>query len=67
MTTLPYVNSVPHIGHSFEFILADAIQKWFKIGNPNVHFNVGLDGNKKYNDINVLLKRDKKEILFNKL
>ena len=37
------MNSVPHIGHSFEFILGDAITKWLKIHNSNVHFNVGLD------------------------
>lgn len=42
-TTLPYVNSVPHIGHAFEFILGDAIAKWLKIQNPSTHFNVGLD------------------------
>jgi methionyl-tRNA synthetase len=43
-TTLPYVNSVPHIGHAFEFILGDAISKWLKLRNETkVHFNVGLD------------------------
>jgi methionyl-tRNA synthetase len=42
-TTLPYVNSAPHIGHSFEFILADAITRWLKSSGNSVHFNVGLD------------------------
>ena len=42
-TTLPYVNSVPHIGHAFEFILGDALSKWFKSSGINVHFNIGLD------------------------
>lgn len=42
-TTLPYVNSVPHIGHAFEFILGDAISKWLKLRRTDVHFNVGLD------------------------
>ena len=37
------MNSVPHIGHAFEFILGDAISKWIKINNSDVHFNVGLD------------------------
>jgi methionyl-tRNA synthetase len=37
------VNSVPHIGHAFEFILGDAISKWFKSIGDDVHFNVGLD------------------------
>lgn len=41
-TTLPYVNSNPHIGHAFEFILADAISRYLKINN-DVHFNIGLD------------------------
>lgn len=41
-TTLPYVNSVPHIGHAFEFILADALSKHLKQSN-DVHFNIGLD------------------------
>ena len=41
-TTLPYVNSIPHIGHAFEFILADTISKYLKIDN-DVHFNIGLD------------------------
>ena len=36
------MNSVPHIGHAFEFILADAISKFLKT-KTDVHFNVGLD------------------------
>lgn len=40
---MPYVNSVPHIGHAFEFIFGDALSKWFKNIGDNVHFNVGLD------------------------
>jgi methionyl-tRNA synthetase len=44
-TTLPYSNSEPHIGHAFEFIIADVIARYYrnKIGNDNVFFNVGLD------------------------
>ena len=41
-TTLPYVNSNPHIGHAFEFILADAISRYLK-DKSKVHFNIGLD------------------------
>lgn len=41
-TTLPYVNSAPHIGHAFEFILGDAIARWFSL-HGNVQFNIGLD------------------------
>jgi len=44
-TTLPYANSVPHIGHAFEFIIGDAIARYYrgKLGDANVHFNIGLD------------------------
>lgn len=44
-TTLPYANSVPHIGHAFEFIIGDALARYFrgKLGDTNVHFNLGLD------------------------
>jgi methionyl-tRNA synthetase len=44
-TTLPYANSIPHIGHAFEFIFGDALARYFrgKLGDENVHFNVGLD------------------------
>ncbi len=44
-TTLPYANSIPHIGHAFEFIIGDAITRYFrgKLGDTNVHFNIGLD------------------------
>jgi methionyl-tRNA synthetase len=44
-TTLPYVNSKPHIGHAFEFMLGDVLSRIFKqlLGKDNVFFNVGLD------------------------
>lgn len=44
-TTLPYANSKPHIGHSFEFIIGDALSRYYKnkLGNENVFFNIGLD------------------------
>lgn len=44
-TTLPYANSVPHIGHTLEFIQADALARYFKykLGHSNVKFNIGLD------------------------
>lgn len=41
-TTLPYLNSVPHIGHCFEFVLADVIAEYHRLGG-NVVFNVGVD------------------------
>ncbi len=44
-TTLPYVNSKPHIGHTFEFVLADIIARFYKqkYGSENVFFNTGVD------------------------
>jgi len=43
-TTLPYVNSIPHIGHSLEFIQADTLKRYHKsILNSDVILNVGLD------------------------
>ncbi len=42
-TTLPYVNSEPHVGHLFEFVLADAIARYFRNVGKNVFFNTGLD------------------------
>jgi methionyl-tRNA synthetase len=49
-STLPYINSVPHIGHALEFILSDAISRYLSIDN-DVIFNTGLDehGSKVYN------------------
>jgi methionyl-tRNA synthetase len=47
-STLPYANSYrPHIGHLFEFILADSITRFNKSfhSNENVFFNTGLDQN----------------------
>jgi methionyl-tRNA synthetase len=42
-TTLPYANSNPHIGHAFEFIIADALARYFKYRGEDVFFNIGLD------------------------
>lgn len=45
-TTLPYANSVPHIGHALEFIQADALVHYFKgVAKENVFFNIGIDEN----------------------
>lgn len=42
-TTLPYVNSDPHIGHAFEFIEADAIARYWRLMGHDVFFNTGTD------------------------
>ncbi len=44
-STLPYINSVPHVGHCFEFVLSDVIAEFYrlKLGAENVFLNVGVD------------------------
>ncbi|MES2214127.1 MAG: methionine--tRNA ligase [Patescibacteria group bacterium] len=42
-TTLPYVNSEPHIGFAMEIIRADAIARWKKQKGFDVFFNTGTD------------------------
>lgn len=45
-TTLPYANSVPHIGHALEFIQADALVHYFRdVKGEKVFFNIGVDEN----------------------
>ena len=42
-TTLPYVNAAPHIGHAFEFTLADARARFESLSGKEVFFNTGSD------------------------
>jgi methionyl-tRNA synthetase len=42
-TTLPYVNAPLHLGHSLEFIFADAIARYKRQKGYNVVFNTGTD------------------------
>ncbi len=42
-TTLPYVNSDPHIGFAMEIIRADIIARWKKLTGFDVFFNTGTD------------------------
>lgn len=42
-TTLPYVNSKPHIGFALEIVQADAIARYHKLLGNNVFFNFGTD------------------------
>jgi len=42
-TTLPYVNSEPHLGHALEFIRADIIARYKKLLGFEVFFNTGTD------------------------
>lgn len=42
-TTLPYVNSEPHIGFALEIIRADVIARWQRLKGNEVFFNTGVD------------------------
>jgi methionyl-tRNA synthetase len=42
-TTLPYVNSEPHIGFALEIVQADAIARWQSFLGKEVLFNTGTD------------------------
>lgn len=44
-TTLPYINSVPHIGHCFEFVLADTISDFYRKQGFETFLNIGVDEN----------------------
>jgi len=50
-TTLPYVNSDPHIGFALEIIQADVLARYQKLSGKRVIFNYGTDehGVKVYN------------------
>ncbi len=42
-TTLPYVNSDPHIGFAYEIIQADALARFWRLTGHEVFFNTGTD------------------------
>lgn len=42
-TTLPYVNSDPHIGFGSEIIVADALARYWRLAGYDVFFNTGVD------------------------
>lgn len=42
-TTLPYVNSEPHIGFAMEFVRADVVARYKKSLDYDVFFNTGTD------------------------
>jgi methionyl-tRNA synthetase len=42
-TTLPYVNSDPHIGFAYEILRADALARYWRLLGDEVFFNTGTD------------------------
>lgn len=42
-TTLPYVNSDPHIGFAYEILQADTLARYWRLMGQEVFFNTGTD------------------------
>lgn len=42
-TTLPYVNSDPHIGFGYEVLQADTLARYWRLAGHEVFFNTGTD------------------------
>ncbi len=42
-TTLPYVNSAPHVGFALEIVRADCLARYHKLIGDDVFFNTGTD------------------------
>ncbi len=40
---IDYPNGKPHLGHAYEFVIADAIARWHALSGEDVHFLCGLD------------------------
>ena len=41
-TAIPYVNGKPHIGHVMDYLIADCLARYFRMGH-DVRFSAGLD------------------------
>jgi methionyl-tRNA synthetase len=44
-TSIPYVNSKPHVGHALELIQADVLARHYRLAGYEVHFQTGTDEN----------------------
>ena len=42
-TAIPYANGAPHIGHAYERIATDAIQRFMRLDGRETLFVTGLD------------------------
>ena len=42
-TSLPYINSRPHIGHALEMVQADVVARWQRLRSREVFFLTGTD------------------------
>lgn len=48
-TAIPYVNALPHVGHSLEFVQTDALARYFRLVGNDVFFLSGTDENAQKN------------------
>ena len=61
-TTIPYVNGLPHLGHSYEFVATDALARYRRLCGQDVWFLTGLDENSQKSEISAReLGKDTKE------
>lgn len=44
-TSIPYVNSTPHVGHAQEFVLADSLARFYRLKDASVFLQSGSDDN----------------------
>jgi methionyl-tRNA synthetase len=44
-TAIPYVNALPHLGHSYEMVVTDVIARYKRLAGYDVRFLTGLDEN----------------------
>jgi len=44
-TAIPYVNAAPHIGHALEYVIADAVHRYYELDGYDVHLISGADEN----------------------
>jgi methionyl-tRNA synthetase len=42
-TSIPYVNGEPHLGHAMEFVMADALARYYRQQKYDVLFSTGTD------------------------
>ena len=42
-TAIPYANGAPHIGHAYERIATDAIQRFMRLDGRDALFVTGMD------------------------
>jgi len=42
-TAIDYPNSVPHLGHAYEKVVADFYARWYRLSGAEVRFLTGLD------------------------